>query len=87
MPVDLSPASRHQAAVAAGLAEAFEVPLILVHVIGPVKTRLAARLHLPGIEAERRAVADDGLQAILASFRSEVHAEALRRTAIRRRNW
>jgi nucleotide-binding universal stress UspA family protein len=77
VPVDLSPASRHQAAVAAGLAEAAGVPLILVHVIEPVKTRLAARLHLAGIEAQRRAVAEDALQAILTSFRSEVHAEAL----------
>jgi nucleotide-binding universal stress UspA family protein len=77
VPVDLSPASRHQAAVAAGLAEAAGVPLILVHVIEPVKTRLAARLHLAGIEAERRAVAEDALLAILTSFRPEVHAEAL----------
>ena len=53
------------------------VPLILVHVIEPVKTGLAARLHLAGIEAERRAVAEDALQAILASLRPEVHAEAL----------
>jgi nucleotide-binding universal stress UspA family protein len=77
VPVDLSPASHHQATVAAGLAEAAGVPLILVHVIEPVKTRLAARLHLAGIEAERRAVAEDALQAILASLRPEVHAEAL----------
>jgi nucleotide-binding universal stress UspA family protein len=78
VPVDLSPASRHQAAVAAGLAEAAGIPLILVHVIEPVKSRLAARLHLvAGIEADRRAVADDALQDIAASLPPPVHAEAL----------
>jgi nucleotide-binding universal stress UspA family protein len=77
VPVDLSPASRHQATVAAGLAEAAGVPLILVHVIERVKSRLAARLDLAGIEADRRAVADDALQEIAASLSSRVHAEAL----------
>jgi nucleotide-binding universal stress UspA family protein len=38
VPVDLTPGSRHQAAVAAGLAQAAGVPLILVHVIEPVKS-------------------------------------------------
>ena len=66
--MDLSPASRHQAAVAAGLAEAPGVPLILVHVIEPVKSPLAARLHLAGMEADRRAVAEDALQAIVAGL-------------------
>jgi nucleotide-binding universal stress UspA family protein len=78
VPVDLSPASRHQAAIAAGLSDAVGgVPLILVHVIEPVKTRLAARLHLPGIEADRRAVAEDALQEITASLPPRVHSEAL----------
>jgi nucleotide-binding universal stress UspA family protein len=77
VPVDLSPASRHQAAVAAGLADAAAVPLILAHVIEPVKSRLAARLHLAGIEANRRAVAEDALQDIVAGLPSPVHAEAL----------
>ena len=76
VPVDLTPGSRHQAAVAAGLAEAAGVPLILVHVIEPVKSRLAAKLHLAGLEADRRAVAEDALQAIAASL-PRVHAEAL----------
>ena len=70
VPVDLSPASRHQAAIAAGLSKAAGVPLILVHVIEPVKSPLAARLHLAGVEANRRAVAEDELQAIAASSAS-----------------
>jgi nucleotide-binding universal stress UspA family protein len=77
VPVDLTPASRHQAVVAAGLAEAVGVPLILAHAIEPVRTPLAARLHLAGIEADRRAVAEEGLQAIVAALPSRVHPEAL----------
>lgn len=78
VPVDLSPASRHQAAFAAGLSDAVgRVPLILVHVIEPVKSRLGARLHLAGIEANRRAVAEDALQEIAASLPPRVPSEAL----------
>jgi universal stress protein A len=77
VPVDLSAGSRHQALVGAGLADAVGVPLILLHVIEPVRTPLAARLHLAGIEADRRAVAEEGLQAIAAELPSRVHAEAL----------
>jgi nucleotide-binding universal stress UspA family protein len=76
-PVDLSPASRHQAVVAAGLAQALGVPLILLHVIEPVRTPLAARLHLAGIEADRRAVAEEGLQALVAELPARVHRETL----------
>src|SRR5262245_23379433 len=39
-PVDLSPASLHQTQVARGLAEALNLPLVLVHVIEPVRSRL-----------------------------------------------
>jgi nucleotide-binding universal stress UspA family protein len=77
VPVDLSAGSRHQAVVGAGLADAVGVPLILLHVIEPVRTPLAARLHLAGIEADRRAVAEEGLQTIAAELPSRVHAEAL----------
>lgn len=77
VPVDLSPGSRHQAVVAAGLADAVGVPLILLHVIEPVRTPLAARLHLAGIEADRRAVAEEGLQAIAAELPPRVHPEPL----------
>lgn len=77
VPVDLSPGSRHQAVVAAGLTQALGVPLILLHVIEPVRTPLATRLPLPGIEANRRAVAEDGLQAIAADLPARVQRETL----------
>jgi nucleotide-binding universal stress UspA family protein len=77
VPVDLTPASRHQTDVARALAEGVGVPLILVHVVEPLRTRLAARLHLAGIEADRRAVAEDGLNALLATVPPRLHPEAL----------
>ena len=86
VPVDLTTGSRHQAVVAAGLAEAAGVPLILVHVIEPVKSRLAAKLHLAGLEADRRAVAEDALQAIAASLPPSVHRKRCWPTAIPRRS-
>ena len=76
VPVDLSPASRHQAAVAAGLAEAAGVPLILVHVIEPVKTRSP-----PGFIS--RASKPSGARSPKMTFRPScqlppaLHAEAL----------
>jgi nucleotide-binding universal stress UspA family protein len=77
VPVDLSPGSRHQAVVAAALTEALGVPLILLHVIEPVRTPLATRLPLPGIEANRRAVAEEGLQAIAEDLPARVQRETL----------
>jgi len=63
--------------VAAGLTQALGVPLILLHVIEPVRTPLATRLPLPGIEANRRAVAEEGLQAIAADLPARVQRETL----------
>jgi nucleotide-binding universal stress UspA family protein len=77
VPVDVSPASLHQTEVARTLAEALRVPLILVHVIEPLKSRLAARLHLAGVEADRRSVAEDALGELLAAIPPPLHAEAL----------
>jgi nucleotide-binding universal stress UspA family protein len=77
VPVDLSPASRRQTQVANGLAEALGLPLILVHVIEPLKSRLAARLHLEGIEADRRSVAEDGMNELLATIPVRLRPEAL----------
>jgi nucleotide-binding universal stress UspA family protein len=77
VPVDLSPASLHQTQVARGLAEALTVPLILVHVVEPLRSRLAARLHLAGVEADRRAVAEDGLHELSATLPLRLHPEAL----------
>jgi nucleotide-binding universal stress UspA family protein len=76
-PVDLSPASIHQTQVARGIAEALSVPLILVHVVEPLKSRLAARLHGSGVESNRRSVAEDRMNELLATVPRRLHSEAL----------
>jgi len=75
-PVDLSPASRRQAEVAGGLAEALDLPMVLVHVIEPVKSRLLSRTHVAGLEANRRSVAEKGL-AELETIPRHLRPEAL----------
>jgi nucleotide-binding universal stress UspA family protein len=67
-PVDLSPASRYQTQVASGLADALNLPLVLVHVIEPVRSRRLARLELPGLESIRRATAEEGLDRLIAAI-------------------
>jgi nucleotide-binding universal stress UspA family protein len=77
VPVDLSPASLYQTQVARGLAEAIGVPPLLVHVVEPVRSRLAARLHLVGVEANRRAVAEESLSDLLKTIPLSVRPESL----------
>jgi nucleotide-binding universal stress UspA family protein len=77
VPVDLSPASRHQVRVAGGLAEALHLPLVLVHVIEPAESRQLARRHLPGLDANRRAVAEEALNELVATLPEGVRPEAL----------
>jgi nucleotide-binding universal stress UspA family protein len=77
VPVDLSPASLDQVQVARRVAETLAVPVILVHVVEPVRSRLSARLHLAGVEANRRAVAESGLAELLATLPMGLHPEAL----------
>lgn len=77
VPVDLSPSSAHQVGIARGLAEAIGVPLIVSHVVEPIRSRLTARLHLGGVEANRRAIAEEGLGAFVSKLPSSVHAEGL----------
>ncbi len=77
VPVDLSPDSAQQVGAAQSLGLALGLPLLLVHVVEPLKTPMAARLHLAGLEADRRAVAEDGLNALLAGIPGNLHAEGL----------
>ena len=77
VPVDLTPASLPQAQVGRALAETLGLPLILVHVVEPLRSRLAARLHLVGIEADRRAVAEDGLNELADALGYTPRPEAL----------
>lgn len=77
VPVDLTPASVRQTQIARGLAEALGVPMILVHVVEPLKSRLAAKLNLAGLESDRRAVAEDGLNELMATLPMRLQPEAL----------
>ena len=77
VPVDLSPASRHQTEVARELAEALNLTLLLVHVIEPVKSHLLSRLHLAGLDSSRRAAAEDGLDELITAVPERLHPEAL----------
>lgn len=77
VPVDLTPASLHQIQVARGLSEALNLPMIATHVVEPVRSPLAAKLHLPSIELERRTRAEDALNELLATVPRKLHAEAL----------
>lgn len=76
-PVDLSSASPHQVKIASSLAEALSVPLLLTNVIEPVRSPLASKLHLPSIDQERRARADDALAELLSAIPPHVAREAL----------
>jgi nucleotide-binding universal stress UspA family protein len=77
VPVDLSPASIPQTQIARQLAETLDVPLLLVHVVEPLKSPFAARLQLAGLEGDRRAVAEDGLSELIATLPLRLHPEAL----------
>jgi len=77
VPVDLTSASLRQVEVARGLSEALGVPMIATHVVEPVRSPLAAKLHLPSIEAERRARAEDALTDLLATVPAQLNPEAL----------
>lgn len=77
VPVDLSPASLHQTQVARGVAEALNLPLVLVHVIEPVRSRLVSRHHLLGLDSNRRADAEDRLEDLVATLPRKLRPEAL----------
>lgn len=77
VPVDLTAGSLHQVQAARAVGEALDLPLILVSVVEPLKTRLAARLNLAGVEADRRAVAEDGLNELVETLPRSLHIEAL----------
>jgi nucleotide-binding universal stress UspA family protein len=77
LPVDLSPASLHQTQVARDIAGALSLPLLVVHVIEPLKSRLVGRLHGSSIEANRRSLAEEGLSELIATVPHRLHPEAL----------
>lgn len=75
-PVDLSPASGRQVAVACGIASALSASVLLVHAIEPVFIPPALRAAAAGIDAERRDACEESL-ARLAGGQAGCAAERL----------
>jgi universal stress protein A len=76
-PVDLSSASSHQVAIAAGLASALSVPLVLAHVIEPIFVPVSLRAAMPGVDAARRAECEDRLTKLAGSTAGVVATETV----------
>jgi nucleotide-binding universal stress UspA family protein len=77
VPVDLSPSSAYQTDVARRIAEALGRPLLLIHVIEPVRSRLLSRVNVAALNADRRAVAEDALKQLTADIPERSRPEAL----------
>ena len=76
-PVDLTAATAHQVSVAHRVAEHLRLPLLLLHVIEPVRSMVASQPRLPKIDAERRDRAEAELDAAVATLPPVVNTEAL----------
>ena len=77
VPVDLSPASVHQAGVAAALAVALGLPVVFVHVLEAARRLGAARLDVGDVETERTETAKDELDALVSTVSRQVTPETL----------
>lgn len=76
-PVDLTGATARQVKVARGLAEALGVPLLLAHVIEPVRVPGRPDSPLPSVNVERRGRADDAMQQLLETLPPRIRPEGL----------
>jgi universal stress protein A len=76
-PVDLTAASPRQVQIARGIAEALDVPIVLAHVIEPVRFPAHVGMPLPSIEAERRDRAERALGELAATLPPALKPEAL----------
>jgi universal stress protein A len=77
VPVDLSDASVRQVQVARGIAEPLGIPMIVTYVVEPIRSPLAAKLQVSGIELERKTRAEDALADLIATLPRRIHPEAL----------
>jgi nucleotide-binding universal stress UspA family protein len=67
-PVDLSEASARQARMAKGIAEALDVPLLLLHVVEAVRANRPSARSLPSVAGERRDRAERSLESLVESL-------------------
>ena len=77
VPVDLTAATAWQVRLARGLGESLNRPLLLAHVIEPVRSVVAAQSRLIGIDTERRSRAESELENILQTIPPSLTPEAL----------
>ena len=76
-PVDLTAATSHQLRIARALAEAIQVPLLLLHVVEPVRAIATSQSRLGGVDAERRYRAERQLETATESLPPSIRPEAL----------
>lgn len=76
-PVDLTTATSHQLDVARALAEAARVPLLLLHVVEPVRAISTAQARLGRVDAERRYRAERQLADAIEPLPASIKPEAL----------
>ncbi len=76
-PVDLTAASEHQVQVAGALASAVGVPLLLAHVVEPLRFPGPPSVHRPRVDGERRTRSEHALQELIAAVPAQVRTEAL----------
>ena len=77
VPVDLSAALEDQVRVATGLAGTFGAPLLLVHIIEPVRAVVPGHAYAANVDSERRGRAEQRLQALVATLPAATRPEAL----------
>ena len=76
VPVDLTPATSHQVAVARQISQKLSVPLLVAHVIEPVRA-LSGHPALPTVETERRYRAEAELERLTSDAADGATPEAL----------
>jgi nucleotide-binding universal stress UspA family protein len=77
VPVDFVPVSAHQLAVAAGLAQAFSIPLVVAHVMEPIYIPPRLQMAMPGVAASRRTDIENRLAELAAPYRRRAPIETV----------
>lgn len=77
VPVDLSAATARQVDVGRRLADTLDLPLLLTHVVEPVRFPFPIHAPLPSVNAERRARAEQTLETLVSAITSPRKPEAL----------
>ncbi len=75
-PVDLA-ATGQQVSVAERIAKALDVPLILAHVVEPLRYPASVQASLPSVEAQRRGRADKALSDLVGARAAGLRCEGL----------